>query len=150
MLPCSYAPVQLAWAAHRPCRNNGAPCRLQDVLEPLHVDAIPQGLLHPYAVRSAWKTTPTGDASSSTPRRLSRIIDGNYMERSASAASWKTGDTPQDEREAMALLGLGVVRLHQELLYLLIAHPLLAAREMADLLDRASSPIERYLPPFRT
>jgi len=134
-------PWRCAWGA----LSTDAPCRLQDVLEPLPVDAIPQGLLHPYAVRSAWKTTPTGDASSSTPRRLSRIIDGNYMERSASAASWKTGDTPQDEREAMALLGLGVGRRHQGLLDLLLAHPFLDAREMADLLDRESSSIERYL-----
>src|SRR5260370_32603514 len=45
----------------------------------------------------------------------------------------------------MALRERGVGRGHQGMLELFLAHPLIDAREMADLLDRESSSIERYL-----
>jgi hypothetical protein len=67
------------------------------------------------------------------------------MERVQVAQIENTAGDFQGEREAIAFLGLSLGRRHQELLDLLLAHPLLNVQEMATLLGLESSSIEHYL-----
>lgn len=141
-------PWRLAWRT----LSNSVPCRLQELFMPLHADAIPSGLLDHRSISSTIEAEPSGDAGSSTPRRLSKIISGNFMERARKAERENIegpGNNHADERETIALLGLGLGLRHQELLDLLLAHPLLAVHEMAALLELESSSIERYLRDLR-
>ena len=72
------------------------------------------------------------------------MIVGNYMDRAKAVQKDHMGDT-HDERESIALLGLSLGHRHLELLTLLFTYPLLHVREMAALLEREVSSIERYL-----
>jgi DNA-binding IclR family transcriptional regulator len=66
------------------------------------------------------------------------------MDRANAVQKDHKSDT-HDEREIIALLGLSLGHRHLELLMLLFTHPLLHLREIAALLEREMSSIERYL-----
>jgi hypothetical protein len=66
------------------------------------------------------------------------------MQRATRRRCEHTGNS-FDEREIIALLALSLGHRHLELLTFLYTHPLLHVREIAALLDREASSIERYL-----
>jgi len=111
-------------------------CHLQDVLQPLPLAAIPAAL-HPDEDEagdgsSELPTTP-GESSASllaARSRISTIITGNFASRTTRARR-----ESDDEREAMALLGLRLTPRLWGLLHLLLDHPLLSASDLAALLD---------------
>jgi predicted transcriptional regulator len=140
-------PWRLAWKT----LSTTVPCRLQDLLLPLPAEAVLPGLLNQPMIDGR-EAVPPVDASSSPPRRLSRIISGHFMERASSVEQVKienAGRSNWEERAALAFLGLRMDRRHLELLDLLLAHPLLDVPEMAILLDLESSSMERYVRALR-
>ena len=140
-----YNPWRLSWKA----LGTGGPCELRQWMHPLTLEALPPEILNQHKTdtletertltRGSTSTTPT-----SSKRKRTRIIVGNYMDRAKTIQMDHICDTV-DERENLAMLGLNLGRRHLELLRLLFSHPLLHVREMAALLDLEISSIERYL-----
>jgi predicted transcriptional regulator len=123
------------------------PCKIQSLLHPLPIEAIPPGLWDHQTTdtlkRNGTPTNDTGTPFSPTSQR-SKIIVGNYMDRAANTEGERFGER-RDEEKIMALLGLTLGYRHLDLLQLLFTYPLLHVREMAALLEREVSSIERYL-----
>jgi len=136
-------PWRLAWknlATH-------VSCKLQHLMHPLPIEAIPPGLWGHQTtdtMKRHAKPTQDPDTPSSLTRKRSKIIVGNYMDRAQAPHKDPTGDS-RDEREAMAFLGLTLGQRHLALLQLLFTYPLLHVHEMAALLEREVSSVERYL-----
>jgi predicted transcriptional regulator len=121
--------------------------KLQHLLHPLSLEAIPPGLWdHQTTDIMKRNATPANDTDtpSSPTRKHSKIIVGTYMDRAKAPHKDQTSDS-QDEEKIMALLGLTLGHRHLDLLQLLFTYPLLHVREMAALLEREVSSIERYL-----
>jgi predicted transcriptional regulator len=136
-------PWRLAWrhlATH-------VSCKLQHLLQPLPLEALPPGLWDQQTTdtlqRNATSTHDT-DTLSSPTRKRSKIIVGNYMDRAKAPYKDPTGDS-HDEGKIIALLGLTLGKRHLDLLQVLFTSPLLHVREMAALLEREVSSIERYV-----
>jgi predicted transcriptional regulator len=122
-------------------------CKLQHLLHPLPLEAIPPGLWgHQSTDTLQRNATPTHDPNtpSSPTSKRSKIIVGNYMDRAQAPHKDQTGDS-RDEGKSMALLGLYLGHRYLDLLQLLFTYPLLHVREMAALLEREVSSIERYV-----
>ncbi len=124
-------------------------CTLMDVLHPLPMEAIPLDVLNLHTpMRVVPEESSRGDgratATTLTKRTQARIIVGNFMDR-AHALQKVHIDGRYDERVIVPLLTLGLGQRHAELLTLLFTHPLLSVCEIAALLGRAVSSIERYL-----
>jgi Replication-relaxation len=117
-------PWLLAWRT----LATSAQCHLQDLLTPLPLAAIPSPLLPAEAedVDGELPTGPGASAVSLLKPRLGAIIVGNFDARAA-----KVGTDDSDERARMALLGLRLTPRLWSLLFLLLAHPLLSACELA-------------------
>jgi predicted transcriptional regulator len=139
----SYNSWQFAWktiATH-------VPCKLQHLLYPLPIEAIPPGLWdHQTADTMQRDATPTNDPEnpSSPNSKRSKIIVGNFMDR-ANATQKDPTDDYRDEGKSIAFLGITLGHRHLDLLQLLFTYPLLHVREIAVLLEREVSSIERYL-----
>lgn len=157
--PGSDAPRSSPW--HLPWKSlaTNAPCHVQEVLTPLPMHALLPPFVE-YDAPSAFptvqtaapvvpSTTPTGPLAP-TPARLSRIIRGNFTERSKKWSNASvSSQNDQDEWETLALLGIRIGRRHVEVLTYLFDHPLLSREELALLLDLQTSTITRYLSEVR-
>jgi predicted transcriptional regulator len=136
-------PWRLAWktlATH-------VSCKLQHMLHPLPIEAIPPGLWdHQTTDTMQRHATPTNetDTPSSLTRKRSKIIVGNYLEQ-AKALQEDPMDDSRAEEKSIAYLGLTLGHRHLDLLLGLLSYPLLHVREMAALLEREVSSMERYL-----
>ncbi len=138
-------PWRLAWKT----LGTSGTCTLRHLLHPLPIEAIPPALWEHHATDTVMlEETRTGDGkviTLSTPTgKRTRMIVGNYMDRAMAGKKDHTYDS-YDERDVIALLGLSLGQRHLALLTLLFTHPLLHLREMAVLLEREMSSIERYL-----
>ena len=136
-------PWRLAWKT----LSTNVSCKLQHLLHSLPIEAIPPGLLdHQTTDTIQRNATPTHntDTPSSLTRKRSKIIIGNYMDRAKAPHKDQSGDS-RDEVKGIAFLGLILGHRHLDLLQLLFNYPLLHLREMASLLEREVSSIERYL-----
>src|SRR5260370_15807573 len=136
-------PWRLAWKH----LATNVSCKLQHLLHPLPLEAIPPGLWdHQTTDTMKRHATPTNDTDtpSSPTRKRSKIIVGNYMDRAKAPHKDHTDDY-RDEGKIMAFLGLNLGHRHLDLLQLLFTYPLLHVCEMAALLEREVSSIERYL-----
>lgn len=123
------------------------PCKLQHLLHPMPIEAIPPGLWDHHTTNTLGpEVIPANDAAtlSTLPRKRGRIIVGNYMDRAKAIPGEQVGGD-HDEKEKRALLGLSLGRRHLDLLALTFTYPLLHIREMAALLELEVSSIERYL-----
>jgi predicted transcriptional regulator len=140
----SYNPWRLPW---KTLGTNGQ-CTLQNLLHPLPMEATPSGLWDHYATYLIPETTrrdDTGATSMTSPtRKHTRIIVGNLIDR-ANAVQKNQRDDTHNNREIMALLGLSLGQRHLDLLKFLFTYPLLHLRELAVLLGREISSIERYV-----
>jgi hypothetical protein len=117
-------------------------CHLQDLVKPLPLAAIPAAL-QPGEAGDGSSELPTAPVESSAflPRaRMSTIIVGNFAARAVSIRT--DGD---DEREAIALLGLRVTPRQWSLLHLFLDHPLLSASDLAALLDVQARSVRCFL-----
>lgn len=122
-------------------------CKLQHLLHPLPIEAIPPGLWDHQTIDTMQRhATPTNDIDtpSSPTRKRSKIIIGDYLDRAQAPLKDQTGDSRAEEK-SIALLGLGLGHRHLALQQLLFTYPLLHVGEMAALLERDVSSIERYL-----
>ena len=140
------APVNLWRCAWKSLATN-VPCTLRRLLHPLPIEALPPGLWdHTLTDRKGAEATSVRETvpPSSSTRKRTRIVVGNYMKRATNTKGEHTGND-RDEREIIALLGLSLGHRHFALLHLLFTHPLLALHEMGALLEREDSSIERYL-----
>jgi predicted transcriptional regulator len=136
-------PWRLAWKN----LSTNVSCKLQHLLHPLPIEATPPGLWDHQTTDSMKRNaTPTNDTDtlSSPMRKRSKIIVGNYMDRARAPQKDHTGDS-RDEGKIIAFLGLNLGHRHLDLLRVLLLYPLLHMREMAALLEREVSSIERYL-----
>ena len=136
-------PWRLAWKT----LSTHVSCKLQHLLHPLPIEAIPPGLWdHQTTDIMKPNATPTHDTDtpSSPTSKRGKIIVGNFMHRAKATLKDQTGDSRAEEK-LMALLGLTLGHRHLDLLQLLFTSPLLHVREMAALLEREVSSIERYL-----
>jgi predicted transcriptional regulator len=141
----SFNPWRVPW---KTLGTNGS-CALQHLLHPLPMEAIPPGLWDHLATDHViLETAHIGDGGAPTmtspTRKRARMIVGNYMER-ANAVPKNQRDDAHDEQEIIALLGLSLGKRHLDLLKMLYTYPLLHLREVAELLERESSSIERYM-----
>ena len=141
----SYNPWLFAWKT----LETSGPCTLRHLLHPLPIEAIPPDLLNHIATvhvmpEESRRDDGTVTTTTSPTRKRTRMIVGNYIDRAKAVQKGHMGDT-HDQREIIALLGLSLGHRHFELLTLLFTHPLLHACEIAALLDREISSIERYL-----
>jgi predicted transcriptional regulator len=141
----SYNPWRLAWYT----LTMHVPCTLQHLLHPLPMEAIPPGLWGhsktDFVISGETLAVDETATRTSTPRRKhSRMIVGNFMDRAKSVQKDQTRDS-HTAWERIALLGLSLGGRHLELLTLLFSYPLLHLREIAALLEREASSIERYL-----
>jgi hypothetical protein len=128
--------------------TNGA-CRLQDVLSVMPLEAIPSSLrIQQTSENVVPSVTEEGDAALSPPRKVARIISGNFTVRAEYIKKESAGDC-WDKREAIALLGLILSRRHLDLLDMIGNYPFLHKREMAALTDLQVSSVERYLRELR-
>jgi predicted transcriptional regulator len=136
-------PWRLAWKN----LSTNVSCKLQRLLHPLPIEAIPPGLWdHQTTDTMQRHATPTNemDTPSSLTRKRSKIIVGNYLER-AKALQKDPMDDSRAEEKSIAYLGLNLEHRHLDLLQLLFTYPLLHVREMTALLEREVSSMERYL-----
>jgi Replication-relaxation len=141
----SYNPWRLAWKT----LETGGPCKLHHLLHSLPTEAIPPGLWDRHATDTVMPGKTLADdgisrTTTSLVRKRTRIIVGNYMDRAKVVQKDHTSDK-NDEREAIAFLGLNLGRRHLDLLQLLFTYPLLHAREVVPLLELEASSVERYL-----
>jgi DNA-binding MarR family transcriptional regulator len=123
------------------------PCKIQHLLQPLPMEAIPPDLWEPHVTNTLGpEVMPANDAApqSTLSRKRDRIIVGHYMDRAKAAPGGRVNDG-HNEQEERALLGLCLGRRHLELLALIFTYPLLHSREIAALIDLEVSSIERYL-----
>jgi len=108
-------------------------CHLQDLLKPLPRMAFPPSLLEEGEEEERDGPSPlnavAATASSGTPARLSRLIEGDLANRAAHSIQVKL-----EEKEVIALLGLRLTPCQMSILRLLLAHPLLSDEELAALL----------------
>ncbi len=138
-----FDPWRFAW---KDLSTHGS-CKIQHLLHPLPLEAIPPGLWDYQTSDTLQRNaTPTNDIDtpSSPTSKRSKIIVGNFMDRANITQKDPTGNS-QDEGKIMAFLGLILGHRHLDLLQLLFTYPLLHVREMAALLEREVSSIERYL-----
>ena len=140
-----FNPWRLAW---KTLATNG-PCTLQHLLHPLPDEAIPPGLWDRHTTDTVMPEQMQTDNCTSTTtisptRKRTRIIIGSYMDRAQAPTKDQTSDS-HDEGKSMAYLGLTLGHRHLDLLQFLFTYPLLDEREMAALLEREVSSIERYL-----
>ena len=136
-------PWRLAWKH----LATNVSCKLQHLLHPLPIEAMPPGLWdHQTTDTLKRNAAPTNDTAtpSSPTRKRSKIIVGNYMDRAKATQKDPTGDSRAEEK-SIALLGLNLGHRHLDLLRVLLSYPLLHVREMAALIEREVSSIERYL-----
>jgi len=136
---------RLAW---KTLATNG-PCTLQHLLHPLPDEAIPPGLWDRHTTDTVMPEHMQTDNCTSTTtisptRKRTRIIICSYMDRAQAPTKDQTSDS-HDEGKNMAYLGLTLGHRHLDLLQFLFTYPLLDKREMAALLEREVSSIERYL-----
>jgi predicted transcriptional regulator len=140
-----FNPWRLAW---KTLATNG-PCTLQHLLHPLPDEAIPPGLWDRHTTDTVMPeqmqtANYISTATTSPTRKRTRIIIGSYMDRAQAPTKDQTGDS-HDAGKSMAYLGLTLGHRHLELLQLLFTYPLLHMGEMAALLEREASSIERYV-----
>ncbi len=108
------------------------PCHLRDLLRPLPRTALPpslymeEGEVVGESDAQAPSYAPITGVSHGTPVRLGRLVVGGLAQRAVRIAR----DAPE-EQEVIALLGLRLTPGQWRILYLLLAHPLLSAEELA-------------------
>jgi len=112
----SYNPWRLAWKT----LETGGPCTLHHLLHSLPTEAIPPGLWDRHATDTVMPGKTLADdgtsrTTTSLVRKRTRIIVENYMDREKVLQKDHTSDK-NDEREAIAFLGLKLGRRHLDLL----------------------------------
>jgi len=106
------------------------PCHLQEGLRPVLPTAFPPSLGGEEGEEERWTHAPSNASVAFGPSgRPARLVMGKLASRA-------TGITREDleEREIIALLGLGLTPCHRGILHLLLVHPFLSEEELAGLL----------------
>ncbi len=119
--------IASAWNLPWQRLESQGPCRLQDVLVPTSLDALPVGFFPP-AVENTCST-----------KRNHRLIQGRYTERAIQAQK------QQQARKAVVLTGLHLSERQRKLLNVVYAAPLLSTDEVAAFCEVTPPTVARAL-----
>lgn len=127
---CLHEEMSSAWTLPWQYLAGQAPCRLQDVLVPVPVEAVPQGVLLPAHV----------GMSPTVTERPRAVIRGRFAERAKQAYNEQS-----TTRTSLALRSLFLSERQMGLLQLLYTAPLLSTQEIAALCTLQSPTAARML-----